>query len=652
MAILSRILSLSLGIVLLCGFRAAPPMTAANATPMPSTGVTGPALTREDLAAWLDGFVPNAIAAGDVAGAVVVVVKDGSVLFEKGYGYADVAAKRPVDPETTLFRPGSVSKLFTWTAVMQLVEAGKLDLDRDVNTYLDFKIPERPDGPITLRHIMTHTAGFEEQIKGLIVSDPHYLIPLQQYVRESTPVRVYKAGSTPAYSNYATAVAGYIVERVSGESFDDYIEHHIFQPLGMNHASFRQPLPAALATDMSKGYAIGSDPEKPYEIVVAAPAGSLAASGADMAKFMLAHLADGEYGGQRILGAETARMMHTTPTNMIAPLNRMDLGFYEQDYNGHRVISHGGDTQFFHSYLHLLLDDRVGFFVSVNSAGRPGAALREPLFEGFMNRYFAAPHDLVPLDAATAKQHAAEIAGPYENSRRPETNFFSIVGLLAPLKLVDNGDGTISLPMFKGQNQTPRRYVEVAPYVWRDPVTWNRLAAKVENGRIVRVSADEISPFMVLERPPAARSMGWLLPATLVAFVAIFATALLWPIAAISRRRHGVALPVRGLALRAHRASRIACAVIAATTTSWLALIAFGGELLNPSLDPLIFGLHALSVVAYVGGGIVLLWSALAAFRFGRPLVARLWSVVLAFSGLVFFWNAIVFHLMNFSSHY
>ena len=123
-------------------------------------------LTRQDLAAWLDGFMPYAIGRGDIPGAVVVVVKDGEVLLQKGYGYADVAKRTPVDPATTLFRPGSVSKLFTWTAVMQLVEQGKLDLDADINQYLDFKVPPYDGKPVTLRNIMTHTSGIEETARG------------------------------------------------------------------------------------------------------------------------------------------------------------------------------------------------------------------------------------------------------------------------------------------------------------------------------------------------------------------------------------------------------------------------------------------------------------------------------------------------------
>jgi CubicO group peptidase (beta-lactamase class C family) len=173
-----------------------------------------PELTKVDADAWLDGFVPYAIQRGDIAGAVVVIVKDGQVLTQRGYGFADAAARKPVDPDTTMFRPGSVSKLFTWTSVMQLVEQGKLNLDADVNTYLDFKIPPRDGKPITLRNLMTHTPGFEEAVRGLIASGTT-ASPLDVVLKRWTPKRIFDAGTTPAYSNYATALAGYIVQRVS-----------------------------------------------------------------------------------------------------------------------------------------------------------------------------------------------------------------------------------------------------------------------------------------------------------------------------------------------------------------------------------------------------------------------------------------------------
>lgn len=185
--------------------------TTADEIPQPPRGAHP--LTRTDLDAWLDGYMPYALRTGDIAGAVVVVVKDGQILSQRGYGWSDVAKRKPVDPERTLFRPGSVAKLLTWTAVMQLVEQGKVGLDEDVNTHLDFKIPPFDGKPVTLRQAMTHTAGFEETGKNIIFYEPSRLMSLGDYLKAWIPKRIFAPGTTPAYSNYATALAGYIVER-------------------------------------------------------------------------------------------------------------------------------------------------------------------------------------------------------------------------------------------------------------------------------------------------------------------------------------------------------------------------------------------------------------------------------------------------------
>jgi CubicO group peptidase (beta-lactamase class C family) len=167
----------------------AAPAAAAPAASAQAAGPAGPAaavpLTADDLNAWLDGYMPYALQTGDIAGAVVAVVKDGQIVSARGFGYSDVAKRAPVDPKLTLFRPGSVSKLFTWTAVMQQVEQGKIDLDADVNQYLDFKIPARDGKPITMRELMQHVAGFEEQAKGIMSADPKspgFEVLLKQWV--------------------------------------------------------------------------------------------------------------------------------------------------------------------------------------------------------------------------------------------------------------------------------------------------------------------------------------------------------------------------------------------------------------------------------------------------------------------------------------
>jgi len=195
-----------------------PKVTPVPPTPQaPTAGesrVTEPSheLTAADVHAFLDGFVPMQLEREDIAGAVVLVVKDGSILFAKGYGYSDVEKKSPVTVDATMFRPGSVSKLFTWTSVMQLVEQGKLDLDRDVNTYIDFKVPATFGKPTTLRDIMTHRPGLEETIKDLFVGSEKDLRPIAQYLPAHLPKQIYPPGTIPAYSNYATTLAAYVVE--------------------------------------------------------------------------------------------------------------------------------------------------------------------------------------------------------------------------------------------------------------------------------------------------------------------------------------------------------------------------------------------------------------------------------------------------------
>jgi hypothetical protein len=166
---------------------------------------------------------------------------------------------------------------------------------------------------------------------------------------------------------------------------------------------------------------------------------------------------------------------------------------------------------------------------------------------------------------------------------------------------------------------------------------------------------DEISPFMVFDPTPAWRSPVWLLPAVLVAFAAVLLTSLFWPIAAISRRRHHVQLPVTGLALKAHRVSRIAAAALATMTVAWLLLLTVGTKdlaNLGPSLDPVLLGMYTLSVIVYVGGAVAMLWAGWVAFTNRRPVGARIWTTVLALSAVVLLYFATIYHLLSFVTKY
>jgi CubicO group peptidase (beta-lactamase class C family) len=617
---------------------------------------TAPELTRADAETWLDGFMPYALGSADIAGAVVVIVKDGQVLLQKGYGYADVAARKPVDPELTLFRPGSVSKLFTWTAVMQMVEQGKLDLDADVNKYLDYEIPARDGQPITLRNIMTHTAGFEEQIKGLMGVEKLQR-PLDEHLKDWVPNRIFPAGTTPAYSNYATALAGYIVARASGMSFDDYIDQHIFAPLGMRQSTFRQPLPESLASHMSKGYPVASQPDKPFEIVGPAPAGSLSAAGADMARFMIAHLQKGAYGEQRILQQATAEQMHGTSLTILPRVRRMLLGFYEENSNGRRIIAHAGDTQWFHSDLHLYMDDGVGLFFSVNSAGKEGAAgrIRTALFELFTDRYLPGPTLDGKVEPETAAEHARMMAGTYEVSRRMQSSFFRLLGLAGGIKVAATEDGTISVPMARNMAGVPMKWREIEPFVWREVDGKTLLAADVQDGRVVRFTFGMGAPFMMFERTPASISPTWLLPTLIAGVIALLLTSLAWPVSALVRRHYGVPYRLAGRDAETHRRIRIAASVVVVVLIAWLVTIAqmMGNfNLLAPGLDGWLWVLHLVSLVVFLGAAAVGVWNAMVVVRGPRKWYAKGWSIVLALALLVVLWVAFAFNLIAFNVNY
>jgi CubicO group peptidase (beta-lactamase class C family) len=639
---------------------AAPPKAAA-ATASPAAPESRPAgtpqLTGTDVEAWLDGFMPFTLRTADIPGAVVVVVKDGATLLQKGYGFSDVEKRTPVDPEQTLFRPGSVSKLFTWTAVMQLVEQGKLDLDADVNQYLDFKIPDFEGQPITLRNIMTHTPGFEEQYKGLILADAADVKDLSEYVKESTPARLFAPGTTPAYSNYATALAGYIVARTSGMSFDDYLDKFVFAPLEMTSSSMRQPLPEALLARMSLGYPRASEDAKPYELITPAPAGSLASSGADMAHFMIAHLQNGRYGDNRILREETARLMHDSALTIFPRVNRMLLGFYESNYNGHRVISHGGDTQWFHSDLSLFIDDGVGLYISTNAPGKEGASskVRGALFEEFADRYFPADVPAGEVDEKTAAEHAALIAGTYSISRRMETNFFSLLGFIGQYRVTVNEDGTITSPLWPDAAGNLFKWREVEPFVWRAVGGKELLSARVEDGRVTGFTFEPLSAILIFEPTPAYKSPAWLMPLVGAGLMALVLTTLAWPVTALTRRHYRVAYPLAGEDARAHRWVRYAALAAVTLTVAWLTTVITALEklsLLSGSLDWWFWVLQLLSPIVYVGAAAIGAWNAWVVLKSARRWYAKLWAVLLAIAFLALLWVAIVYHLIAFDLQY
>jgi CubicO group peptidase (beta-lactamase class C family) len=597
------------------------------------------AMTPADVEAFLDGLVPMQLQREDIAGAVVVIVKDGSVLFSKGYGFSDVKGGVPVSVDSTLFRPGSISKTFTWTAVMQLVEQGKIKLDDDVNRYLDFQIPHSFGRPVTMWNLMTHTAGFEEVIKDLMVDHPDELPPLSSFVVAHQPHQIYPAGTIPAYSNYGAALAGYIVQRVSGLPFAEYIQRNIFRPLGITHGTFLQPLPQALKPMMSQGYAVASQDPKPFELVTPEPApdGSLSITGADMAPFMIAHLQHGKYGDGQILQPQTADLMHSRQFSADPATNGMALGFYEESRNRLRIIGHGGDLNYFHSDMHLIPEKGLGFFVSYNSSGKGELDVRTAVWTEFLNRYFPAPEEKAQV-AKTAETLPVE--GKYLSSRRAQTTILrALWWVLAETSVSRNADGTIEVDSIKDFSGQPKRWRRLGHGQFRESGGDQLLVFKPDaSGNLELITED---PVEIFQRVPWNRNKTFLSLSLGLAALVFAVTIILWPVVALVRRRYGRKVELVPAQRRLRWLTKLACVL------DLVALLAFAGTmvygfsnltLFSHRFDPWFRCLQLL----FVAGVVLALVMLYGSFQLWRTTRKTWWSttytVALLVSSCIFIW--------------
>ena len=542
-----------------CGSASAAPTEAAPPAP-PRQQPGGHSLTADDVDTWLDGAIGSALQTTGIPGATVSVVSDGELLTAKGYGLADTGTEggsaRPVDPDDTLFRIGSISKVVSATAIMQLVERGDLDLDADVQQYLDFDL-DTPKGPITLRHLLTHTAGFEEVIAGLIGTAGSE-VPLREAVSAAPPEQVYEPGTTPAYSNYGATLAGYIAERVSGEPFAELLQQNVFEPAGMSSSSFEQPLPDDLDARLAKGYPDDSQPAYPTEVVNAAPAGAMTSSATDMARFMLAHLGDLP-GDAALLGDDALAEMHRPALDAdqlgtLAAGQRMDLGFFDDSTPGVPAFGHDGDTQVFHSAMRLFPDHDAGIFVSLNGSGRTPTAsldLRTTVLQGFADRYLRDEADdpsrggagavASDGDASDAEAPdgpaAADLAGTYLSSRSPVTNPGALLALSGQTVVVPRTDGTVAVTP-KPLGVTTGVYEKIEPNLWREVGGDALLATRTDSGGDAddaTVTAISWGASFTLLRAQPWQTASVVVPVALGSLVVLLASMIVWPATALAR---------------------------------------------------------------------------------------------------------------------
>jgi CubicO group peptidase (beta-lactamase class C family) len=636
------------GAVLLLLALIGPPLVSADSPP---ANVGPPQLTAEDLSGFLGGMVPYAIAQANIAGASVAVVGNGQLIFANGYGFADMKSRRPVIADQTLFRAGSVSKLFTWTAVMQLVEQGKLDLDRNVNDYLDFKVPEPYGRPITLRDVMTHSAGFEDTVTDLFVNKSSQLFPLRQYLLRHMPPLIEPPGRVVAYSNYGATLAGYIVQRVSGEPYDEYIARHILQPLGMDHSTFQQPLPANLRAFMAGGYRQASDRSTvPFELVEAAPAGALTTDATDLAKFALAQLGGGS-GGAQILTTVTLQEMHTPQGRPLPGMNGMDLGFYDENRNGLRIIGHAGDTGAFHADVHLLLDKGVALIIMLNSSGAAGAAeqVRVAIFRSFLDRYF--PY--TPPEEATVSdpgKDAARVAGSYASSRH---TVLSILNAISQSSVSADPSGQIEASELTHLSGIPKRWREVGPLTWREVGGQAHLKFVTDKaGEIGYWVSDDTIPVDINQRVHGLGQTSLLKLLGGLFLVVMLLTVGIWVGGAIIRRRFARPLALTPLKSALRLAARIGAVIYLILVLGWVMFFAslagldalVGGELLGRFIP-----LYVLGVLAILGS-LAMIANAGLRLRLGPGgILARCGELVLGLAGIYGIWGVIHLGLASFT---
>lgn len=477
---LIKSLTLLLTLLLVSSF-VAPAMAGQNSEApfvdrFPVSSQYGPTDAAE-MESFLDDLFAQEMEKYPIPGAAVSVVKDGKLFFAKGYGYADVENKIPIDPEQTVFKIGSIGKLFTWTAVMQLVEQGKLDLDADINTYLDFRIPDTYPQPITFRHLMTHTAGFEDSSFEIYSWNADGVKPVGEWLASHIPARVRPPGEASSYSNYSADLAGYIVARVSGKPYEQYLQENIFDPLGMVHSSAQWPLPTDLRAQSALGYwdiGDGLQPVPDYPEYFGqpamGPAGAHSSTVTDIARFMIAHLEHGSYSDAnitdvRILKESTVQQMHST---LYAPDPRIlggTYGFFEFDDNGQRTLGHSGGTIGFATLMLLLPDQDTGVFVVYTNESVGDLPTQHFGFQrAFFDHYYPAPAAAPIQPPADFAERASQFVGIYKPTRHSYTNIEKFGNLMSPPVMIsDLGDGTLQLTT----NGVKLQLVEVEPLYFR-----------------------------------------------------------------------------------------------------------------------------------------------------------------------------------------
>jgi CubicO group peptidase (beta-lactamase class C family) len=394
-----------------------------------------------EFAVFVDSVITTQIKKENIPGAVFVFVKDWKIFYSKGYGLANVAKNIEVDPAKTIFRIGSISKVFTADALLQLADKGLIDLNTDVNSYLKtIKVPSSFPKPITASHILAHTAGLDEIRPGTQAAAEGGILSLNDFLKPKL-VRLWSPGEIVMYSTYGITLGGLVVEDVSGQSFENYLARNIWTPLQMNNTFIT--IPATASDKLAIGYESGNGVNVPqnWEWYHTAPASSINSTAEDMAHWLIAHLNNGEYENKSIMSKSMMNEMTRHQFSMHPRMYGMAYGFFEEYFNDIRFLYHGGNMAGFNSLSVLIPSQNAGFFFA---SQHEGSSIRENLqwaiFDKFYNTSYTPSK---PVNSSADPERVKLFAGKYQYNVYCHTcgvPFQSMTFTISP-----NTDGTIQL---------------------------------------------------------------------------------------------------------------------------------------------------------------------------------------------------------------
>lgn len=482
-------------------------------------GKTPSGIPLDKLEVEIDTYVSNYIGQS-TPGASIAVVKDGEIFFSKGYGYANIEEKTLVDPQKTVFEYGSISKLFVWTAAMQLVEQGKLDLNADIKTYLpeDFVSKLTFEKPITMNQIMSHTAGFEDYHFDLIMPSPERIDSLKEVLINHQPKQIYEPGSTIAYSNYATALAGYVIEQIAGKSFSDYEMEHIFLPLSMT-ATSGDPTLANYSGLENKaiGYlpkGNGKFTEGSWSYVPLYPAGSVNGTAEDLARFAISLMATNSNDSPLFSDKSTLDKMLTQSYSPQDNILSNAHGFWEYDGKV-RGVGHGGNTDAFSTNMVVAPDEQFGVIVLTNASSEMA------LTSGVIDLLFGKP-DNTNQTSTINLPSTKEITGLYVAARQSKSKFTEFFGYIPPLKVEAISENKINISVY-GMEGT---YTQISPYLYtltssNNPILGYLLSKayfELDDYGVKRLTNGQIADYLPLE---GDRKLPWLILSLVILVISV-----------------------------------------------------------------------------------------------------------------------------------